>query len=62
MNAVAGDETDQAGGNGYGSCNATALAAVMMPWFDIHTLVNGFALSAGGLDDLFVSDFIFHIS
>jgi hypothetical protein len=25
-------------------------------------LVNGLALSAGRLDDLFVSDFIFHIS
>ena len=60
MNAVACYETQQAGGNGYGSGKATALATVK-PWFDIHTLVNGFALSAGGLDDLFVSDFIFHI-
>ena len=62
MNAVACYETQQTGCNGYNCGNATAMMMARFPRFNFHATIDRLSLSAGRLDNLFVSDFIFHIS
>ena len=65
MNAVACYETQQAGGNGYGSGNSTTMMMARFPRFNFHATVDRLSLSASRLDDLFISDVrysLFHIS
>ena len=56
-----GDEADETGGNGNGDSHTTVFTMVRLTRFYIYTVVDGLPLTAGRLDDLFVSDVIFHI-
>ena len=59
-NAITGNETNDAGGNGYGGNYTTISSMARLPWFYVYLTINNLALTTGRLDDLFVSDV--HIS
>ena len=62
MEAIAGDETDEAGGNSDDGCCVAALTAAGLPRGNAHLAFYGLALAAGRLDNLVVGDVILHIA
>jgi hypothetical protein len=55
-NAIAGNKTDEAGGNGYRGGKTTTGTLMAAPGCNVHAVVDGLALTAGRLNYLFVSD------
>ena len=55
-NAIASNKTDKAGGNSYYGGKTTTRTLMAAPGCNVHAIVDGLALTAGRLNDLFVSD------
>ena len=55
-NAVASNKTDDAGSYGYNGGKTTTRTLMAAPGRNVHAIVDGLALTAGRLNDLFVSD------